>query len=610
MVSLKQIGVTLLALTAQTFAAAIPEAEQPDLVVRQATTTTATASSTTSRVPDSACTWGPKSRGCWKSGLSIATDFDTKYPTTGKTVKYTLEITNVTDCNSYMSKGIGDGFCRPMLLINNQFPGPTINAEWGDNLELTVVNNMQDNGTSIHWHGIRQLNSCQMDGANGVTECPIPPGKSFTYKFQATQYGTTWYHSHHSAQYGDGIAGAIVINGPATANYDEDLGPVALTETYDQTAWQKNHYILRNGAPPKPLNILFNGSMINNTGGGQYNSITVQQGKTYRLRFINMSVDSFFVVSLDGHQFQVITSDLVPVTPYNATSIMIGIGQRYDIVFKADQPASNYWIRSEIASCSQNTITDYANIVPGGILNYQGVDATDLPVSTTSTIETRDCIAEPIDKLVPWWKTTVPRDQFEAQIQDINLTFNGNATIGTESGFVQWFLNDSAMDVNWGKPTLQYFADGNTDYEKSMNVWQMPAEGKWSFWMIHNNLITFAIEHPIHLHGHDFFHLGSGVGAWDGNLDNLKFDNPMRRDVMILPASTSGGYLIIAFPADNPGAWLMHCHIAWHVTDGLSLQFVENPSGFKGDLNSITQTCADWNAYEPAYPREKGDSGL
>lgn len=52
-----------------------------------------------------------------------------------------------------------------------------------------MVNNMEDNGTSIHWHGIRQLGSCQMDGANGVTECPIPPGKSFTYKMQATQYG-------------------------------------------------------------------------------------------------------------------------------------------------------------------------------------------------------------------------------------------------------------------------------------------------------------------------------------------------------------------------------------------------------------------------------------
>lgn len=117
--------------------------------------------------------------------------------------------------------------------------------------------------------------------------------------------GTTWYHSHHSAQYGDGIQGAIVINGPATANYDVDLGPVALTETYDETAWTKNWLALHVAFPPTPINVLFNGSMVNTTGGGRYNTITVTKGKTYRLRLINMSVDTFFVFSMDGHQFQI-----------------------------------------------------------------------------------------------------------------------------------------------------------------------------------------------------------------------------------------------------------------------------------------------------------------
>lgn len=607
MVFLKHIGVTLLALTAQTLAAVIPEAGPADLVVRQATGTSATPSSTTSRVPDSQCTFGPSSRGCWRNGFSIATDFDTKWPTTGKTVKYTLTVTNVTDCSTYMSKGIGDGFCRPMLLINEQFPGPTINAEWGDNLEITVVNKMENNGTSFHWHGIRQLNSCQNDGANGITECPIPPGGSFTYKFRATQYGTTWYHSHHSAQYGDGIQGAIVINGPATANYDVDLGPVAFTETYDETAWTKNWLALHVAFPPTPINVLFNGSMVNTTGGGRYNTISVTKGKTYRLRLINMSVDTFFVFSMDGHEFQIITSDLVPIHPYNATSILLGIGQRYDIVFTADQPESNYWMRLDIADCSFNTLKTDSSIVLGAILNYDTISKTDLPVTTKNTIETTDCAAEPYTKLVPWWETVVPKDQFLAQLQGIDLTFDGSATVGHDTGLVQWFLNDSAMSIDWGRPTLQMFAEGDTNYNKSYNIFQMPAEGKWSFWIIHNDA-TALLDHPIHLHGHDFFHLAAGTGTWDGNVDALTFDNPMRRDVMILP----GGYLIIAFPADNPGAWLMHCHIAWHVTDGLSLQFIENPGSFTQDLSGMQSNCKAWNDYEPTayYQKEVGDSGL
>jgi FtsP/CotA-like multicopper oxidase with cupredoxin domain len=67
----------------------------------------------------------------------------------------------------------------------------TIMADWGDDIEITVTNNLQNNGTSLHWHGMRQLGSNEQDGVNGVTECPIAPGDSKVYKFKATQYGTT-----------------------------------------------------------------------------------------------------------------------------------------------------------------------------------------------------------------------------------------------------------------------------------------------------------------------------------------------------------------------------------------------------------------------------------
>ena len=174
-------------------------------------------SKTSSLVADAACTNGPLTRSCWSNGFSIATDFDQKHPTTGNTVTYNLEITNTT-CNP-------DGYgSTPCLLINGQYPGPVIKASWGDMISITVKNSMQDNGTSMHWHGIRQLNSVGSDGVNGITECPLAPGQSKTYTFQATQFGTSWYHSHYSSQYGSGIVGTIVIDGPASSNYDIDLG--------------------------------------------------------------------------------------------------------------------------------------------------------------------------------------------------------------------------------------------------------------------------------------------------------------------------------------------------------------------------------------------------
>jgi hypothetical protein len=172
---------------------------------------------------DAACTHGPSTRACWSNGYSIATDFDLKFPVTGVIVRYNLVITNGT-CNP---DGGGERQC---FLINGQYPGPPITANWGDRLQITVQNNLADNGTNIHWHGVRQFNSVGSDGVGGITECPIAPGTSNTYDFLATQFGTSWYHSHFSSQYGDGIIGPLVFNGPATANYDIDLGPYALND--------------------------------------------------------------------------------------------------------------------------------------------------------------------------------------------------------------------------------------------------------------------------------------------------------------------------------------------------------------------------------------------
>lgn len=75
------------------------------------------------------------------------------------------------------------------------------------------------------------------------------------------------------------------------------------------------------------------------------------------------------------------------------------------------------------------------------------------------------------------------------------------------------------------------------------------------------------IAHPIHLHGHDFFLLAQGTGVFDPATANINWANPMRRDVAMLPGT---GHLVIGFETDNPGIWLMHCHIVSRSSDILS----------------------------------------
>lgn len=540
------------------------------------------------------CVHGATSRNCWLPGFDINTNVYTATPNTGRIVTYDLSIRNTT-CNP---DGRG---ARTCMLINNQFPGPTITANWGDTLRITVRNLLQHNGTSIHWHGIRQVNTNIQDGANGITECALAPGDSKTYQFRATEYGTSWYHSHFSGQYGDGVIGSIVINGPASANYDIDAGVHSLTDWYYITAFQAGIRAAAGGAPPQGNNILVNGKNKNANGGGAYHVTTLTPGRKHRLRIINTSIDTQLRVSLDGHQFQVIANDFVPVRPYNTNWLLLGIGQRYDVIVTANQASGNYWFRAEAEGNCQSSNAG----VGRSIFRYSGAAATN-PATNPLTGTPTTCL-DPVT--TPVVALNVPSAQFTTQAQNLPVAF-GPVTVNGQN-LVLWTVKGSTMIIDWAKPTLKYVIDNNSNFPSTYNVISVPQANQWTYWIIQQATDAPPIAHPIHLHGHDMYVLGTGSGQFSSaNIGSLRFTNPVRRDVAMLPAS---GWLVIAYPSDNPGAWLMHCHIAFHVSMGLSVQFLER----KQDIalppanSEWHNTCTNMRNYlnnNPRYPQD--DSGL
>jgi len=99
------------------------------------------------------------------------------------------------------------------------------------------------------------------------------------------------------------------------------------------------------------------------------------------------------------------------------------------------------------------------------------------------------------------------------------------------------------------------------------------------------------------MHGNDLRILATGDGQWDANVTNLNSVNPMRRDTFMMPA---GGYTILAFYTDNPGVWLLHCHIAWHASEGLSTALYVRKDDIKLDVaqgKAIEEGCAAWDSY-------------
>lgn len=254
---------------------------------------TTTSHTTTSQTTTSSC--GPtvssvgieiptcnnaENRGRWCGPRSIDDDTHTTFKT-GVTKRYTLTIT---------SQLINfDGTPKSAFAINGKTPGEPIIANWGDMVEITVVNGLTDNATTIHWHGIRQIGTNDQDGVPGVTECGIAPGSARTYTWHASTYGTGWYHSHALAQYGGGIRGPIIIHGPATANYDYDMGTIMVDETFSQTIFQMAYNIARvRGALPASTNYLLNGKNKSPDGStGESARWVVKKGKKHLFRIIN-----------------------------------------------------------------------------------------------------------------------------------------------------------------------------------------------------------------------------------------------------------------------------------------------------------------------------------
>lgn len=477
---------------------------------------------------------------------------------------------------------------------------------------IHVTNTLTTNGTSIHWHGLRQMNNTEHDGVPGVTQCPIAPGQTYTYKMQATQYGSvsqtdlnqhkfktdfaqTWYHSHFFTQYGDGLMGGMIINGPATANYDVDLGNLVLND-WSHVPTSELWDAAKLGAPPTLDTGLINGTNTWNGLGKKFQT-TFIPGKKYLIRLVNTAVDAHFQFSIDGHNLTVIANDLVPLVPYTTQSVRISMGQRYDIVVTASQTSGNFWMRTGwLAACSVNA--NPANIT--GIVRY-GASTAD-PTSVSTVVTAADCGDEPYASLVPHLAKNVGTLTAKSvTLEDLSFAFTDHFT---------WTINSSTLVLDWDTPTIIDIFNDVPVFPTSYNV--VALNGSAATWAVYviQDLTGIGLFHPIHMHGHDFYVVGQEVATFSLATANLNLVNPPRRDVATLPGN---GYLAIAFQLDNPGSWLLHCHIAWHASEGLSMQFVENESEIAlGMTNEVASeaNCASWQKWSATMPFPQDDSGI
>ncbi|WP_366556673.1 multicopper oxidase family protein [Aquibaculum sediminis] len=402
-------------------------------------------------------------------------------------------------------------------------PGPTLRLRQGERLDLVVENRLEQ-PTTIHWHGIRLPN--EMDGVAHLTQAPIQPGESFHYSFDCPDAGTFWYHPHFRSfeQVERGLAGALIVEEAEPPQVDRDLLWVLddwrLTEeaaiAEDFGAFHDISHAGRLG----------NSATIN---GRSPEALAVRRGERLRLRLINVANARVFGLDFEGHAPSIIAWDGQPVTPHALPDgrLVLGPGMRADLIIDmTGGPNETFAVTDSFYPNQTYRLVDIA--YEAEVLREESLGA--VPSLSANPVAEPDLEAAERHDLVfagGMMGGMTGAELDGRQVSPRELMQHGLA----------WTVNGVAARDHDHRPML------------SLRL------GRSYVLTLRNDT---AWPHPIHLHGHVFRVLSrNGMPTPHGEWQDT---------VLLMPQEVAE----IAFVADNPGDWMLHCHILEHQLGGMS----------------------------------------
>ncbi|RWV83431.1 hypothetical protein GW17_00054962 [Ensete ventricosum] len=518
-------------------------------------------------------------------------------------------------------------------------------------------------------HGVRQMRTAWADGPEFVTQCPIRPGGSYTYRFTIEgQEGTLWWHAHSSWLRAT-VYGALIIHPKENSSYPftepkrevpvnggigirsmscekqpvpeqlptspthspsvaspvtSTIAPTKVCGCLLPSHHHPHHYL----DPVVPSLILY-ASVTPPvlappaTPSADTTVIPVKAGETNLLRFINAALNTELFVAIANHKMTVVSADASYTKPFTTSVLMLGPGQTTDVLVTMDQPASRYYIAARAYASAQGVAFD--NTTTTAILEYD-----------CGCSEPGQGIP-PVFPALPAYNDTGAASAFSAGLRslstvdipgpvDENLFFTvglglfkcppgktcggpNNTRMAASINNVSFVLPDtySILQAHYQRvpgvfttdfPAVPPVQFDYTAQNVSRSLWQPVAATK-VYKLKYGSVVQLVLQgtnifaaenHPIHIHGYDFYILAEGFGNFNAAKDNAKFnlvDPPMRNTVGV-PVS---GWAVIRFVADNPGVWLMHCHLDVHITWGLAMAFLVEDG--VGELQSLEEPPVD-----------------
>lgn len=333
--------------------------------------------------------------------------------------------------------------------------------------------------------------------------------------------------------------------------------------------------------------------------------LPVKSGNTYLLRIINAALNEELFFKIAGHKLTVVEVDATYVKPFKTDTIVIAPGQTTNALITADQTSGKYLVAASPFMDSPITVD---NNTATATLHYSGTLATTATTLTAPPPQNATPVANNfLDSLRSLNSNTYP-----AQVPltiDHNLLFtvglginpcptckagNGSRAVASINN-VTFVMPTTALlqahyfnihgvfttDFPANPPhVFNYTGSGpsNLQTTRGTKLYKLKFNSTVEL-VLQDTGIIAAENHPVHLHGFNFFVVGRGIGNYDPKNDPKSFNlvDPVERNTVGVP---SGGWTAIRFRADNPGVWFMHCHLEVHTTWGLKMAFlVENGKG-------------------------------
>ncbi|CAF3078108.1 unnamed protein product [Rotaria sp. Silwood2] len=481
-----------------------------------------------------------------------------------------------------------------VLLINNQYPGPTIRANVDDIIIVHIHNALQSmEAVTIHFHGMLQRQTPQMDGVGFVTQMPISHGQTFTHVFHAYPAGTHMYHSHVGLQ-AVTVFGALIVDDPQRPWEAIEIpsGPIMFSDHWEGV----DRLAQEAGLIQSPFK--WEGEPSHLFMNGQRNFVlTVEPSTFYLLRLIGSTSLSTIVFGIAEHTMTVVEVDGKLVVPKpNMTSIEIASGQRYAVMIETKNQYTGVFamqasIRWRVAAVNSSCI---------GILRYglqstipSNISSLNLPILSNETELFIFSYSQRYRTLLASEK--MPQGhQGRADVEIVLHTGQENTADGKG---IRWLTNNATFDMprlnNLNTSLLMDLYHGNEQ--------NLPRDIIYT--LKHNQLVDIIIQntvalngvcesHPMHMHGHKFWIHSYGTDMYDSTINIWpNIHDPVLRDSLMVYATSYAyyfsdrnvtnhrkpcGWAKLRMIANNPGLWMFHCHIGAHSFMGMNVLLQED----------------------------------